>query len=45
MNIEKSGLGGGALWIVTLSAALVAVGFLSVAIDRMLGAAGRRTAL
>lgn len=45
MNIEKLGLGGVALWIVALSAALVAVGFLFVAIDRMLDAAGRRIAL
>ena len=45
MNIEKLGLGGVALWIVALSAALVAVGFLFVAIDRMLGAAGRHIAL
>ncbi|MFA4897824.1 Pr6Pr family membrane protein [Microbacterium sp.] len=45
MNTEKLGLGGVALWIVALSATLVAVGFLFVAIDRMLGAAGRHIAL
>lgn len=44
MNIDQLGVGGVALWIVALTAALIAVGFIFVVIDRMLGAVGRRLA-
>lgn len=43
MNVDKLGLGGVALWIVALSAALVAVGFVYVAVDRALGVLARRS--
>ncbi|KJQ52499.1 Pr6Pr family membrane protein [Microbacterium sp. SA39] len=42
MNIDELGLDGVAMWILALTAALVAVGFLYVVIDRMLGLAARR---
>ena len=43
MNVEQLGLDGVALWILALTAALVAVGFVYVVIDRMLGLAARRS--
>lgn len=44
MNVDALGVTGVALWIVALSAALVAVGYVFVLLDRMLGALGDRAA-
>ncbi|MFS0894817.1 Pr6Pr family membrane protein [Microbacterium sp. 179-I 3D3 NHS] len=44
MNLETLGLDGVTLWIVALTAALVAVGFVYVAVDRALGTIVHRTA-
>lgn len=44
MNIDALGAGGVALWIVALSAALVAVGYVFVLIDRLLGVLADRGA-
>ncbi|MBB2977113.1 hypothetical protein FHX49_002710 [Microbacterium endophyticum] len=43
MNVEELGIGGVAVWLVGLTIALEAVGFLYVAIDRVLGATARRS--
>lgn len=42
MDVDELGVGGVALWIVALTAALVVVGFLFVIIDRLLAVVGRR---
>ena len=47
MNIETNGLGGVVLWIAGLTVALVAVGYVSYGVDRLLArvAPSRRDAL
>ena len=44
MDVDALGLGGVAQWIIALTIALIAVGFVFVIIDRVLGALARRVA-